>query len=266
MRDLLFDEASFGEGEAMRHHYAANLVKAGASILPTKQKRLIREMRQMAEGGSLPLHADGCIAVRHDEVRMDAMKAIVVGATGTPYANGLFLFDVYFPSEYPNCPLQVHNCTTGGGTVELNSNLYSDGKVCLSLLGTSPSAGAEEARWNPETSSLVQVLISIQAIILIPQPLSNHPGLEDLKGTPEFERRSAAFNEALWLATVRYAMLAPLRAPPAGFEGFVATHFRLKRDTLRRQCLQWLREASADLQPRLASAVHDLFAALDELG
>ena len=61
-------------------------------------------------------------------------------------------------------------------------------------------------------------------------------------------------------------MLAPLRAPPAGFEEFVATHFRLKRDTLRRQCLQWLREASADLQPRLASAVHDLFAALDELG
>ena len=64
----------------------------------------------------------------------------------------------------------MHNCTTGGGTVELNSNLYSDGKVCLSLLGTSPSAGAEEARWNPETSSLVQVLISIQAIILIRQP------------------------------------------------------------------------------------------------
>ena len=55
------------------------------------------------------------------------------------------------------------------------------------------------------------MLISIQAIILVPQPLSNHPGLEVLKGTPEFERRSAAFNEKLWLYTVRYAMLAPLR-------------------------------------------------------
>ena len=94
----------------------------------------------------------------------------------------------------------------------------------------------------------------------------SHPGLEDLKGTPEFERRSAAFNENLWLATVRHAMLAPLRSPPTGFEEFVATHFRCKRDVLRRQCLQWLRDASADLQPRLASAVKDLFAALDELG
>ena len=114
MRDLLFDEASFGEGESMSHHFVQNLVKAGGSILPAKRKRLMREMREMAD--RLPLHADGCIAVRHDEVRMDAMKAIVVGAAGTPYANGLFLFDIYFPSEYPNCPLQVHNCTTGGGT------------------------------------------------------------------------------------------------------------------------------------------------------
>ena len=143
MRALLFDEASFGEGEAMRHHYAANLVKAGTSIPSTKQKRIVREMRQMAEGGSLPLHADGCIAVRHDEVRMDAMKAIVVGATGTPvrscvgsnlgplhahvrsrrpactcsrvpqYANGLFLFDVYFPYEYtqPTARPQPTACT-----------------------------------------------------------------------------------------------------------------------------------------------------------
>ncbi|EOD22184.1 hypothetical protein EMIHUDRAFT_65168 [Emiliania huxleyi CCMP1516] len=209
------------------------------------------------------LPAEGAILVRHDEVRFDAMKAIIVGTAGTPYANGIFLFDIYFPSEYPSCPLQIFNCTTGGGTVEMNSNLYSDGKVCLSLLGTSGSDGDKEARWNSETSSLVQVLLSIQAFILVPQPLANYPGVE--KGTDAFQRRSDAFDQDLWLATVRHAMLAPLRHPPLGFEEAVRTHFGLRRGVLRRQCLEWVRDANDAVQPRLASAVQELFALLDAL-
>ena len=42
---------------------------------------------------------------------------------------------------------------------------YNDGKVCLSLLGTT-GAGDESQRWNPHESSLAQVLLSIQSQIL----------------------------------------------------------------------------------------------------
>ena len=48
----------------------------------------------------------------------------------------------------------------GGGSVRFNPNLYSNGKVCLSLLGTWRGGSAME-EWN-SSSSLLQVLVSIQ--------------------------------------------------------------------------------------------------------
>ncbi|KAG5010603.1 hypothetical protein JHK87_019118 [Glycine soja] len=38
------------------------------------------------------------------EERMDLMRAAIVGASGTPYHEGLFFFDICFPPEYPNKP------------------------------------------------------------------------------------------------------------------------------------------------------------------
>lgn len=47
------------------------------------------------------------------------------------------------------------------------------GKVCLSLLGTWAGPG-----WEPGKSTLLQVLISIQSLIMVPQPMFNEPGYE----------------------------------------------------------------------------------------
>lgn len=44
------------------------------------------------------------IFVRVYESRMDLLRAVIVGAEGTPYHDGLFFFDIYFPVEYPNVP------------------------------------------------------------------------------------------------------------------------------------------------------------------
>jgi ubiquitin-protein ligase len=63
---------------------------------------------------------------------------MIAGPDDTPYAGGLFEFDCFMPIEYPNKPPLMHLRTTGGGTVRFNPNLYNDGKVCLSLLGTWP--------------------------------------------------------------------------------------------------------------------------------
>ena len=35
---------------------------------------------------------------------MDLLRAVIVGADGTPYHDGLFFFDVYFTLSYPNMP------------------------------------------------------------------------------------------------------------------------------------------------------------------
>ncbi len=35
------------------------------------------------------------------------MKALIFGSDNTPYAHGAFIFDIYFPDEYPNVPPKV---------------------------------------------------------------------------------------------------------------------------------------------------------------
>ncbi|XP_020273669.1 putative ubiquitin-conjugating enzyme E2 38 isoform X2 [Asparagus officinalis] len=73
------------------------------------------------------------IFVRVYEDRMDILRAVIIGPAGTPYHDGLFFFDVYFPPNYPNSPPMVHY---HAGGLRLNPNLYACGKVCLSLLGS----------------------------------------------------------------------------------------------------------------------------------
>lgn len=44
------------------------------------------------------------IFVRAYESRMDLLRAVIIGAEGTPYHDGLFFFDVSFPDNYPLVP------------------------------------------------------------------------------------------------------------------------------------------------------------------
>ncbi|KAM7263971.1 hypothetical protein ACFE04_001654 [Oxalis oulophora] len=44
------------------------------------------------------------IYVRAYEERIDLLRAVIVGAPGTPYHDGLFFFDIFLPTEYPNEP------------------------------------------------------------------------------------------------------------------------------------------------------------------
>ena len=92
------------------------------------------------------------------------------------------MFDVFIPLEYPNCPPLVQFLTTGRGQFRFNANLYRDGKVCLSLLGTWSGPG-----WEPQTSTLLQVFLSIQSMIMCADAYYNEPGFDRLRGTKEGE-------------------------------------------------------------------------------
>lgn len=61
--------------------------------------------------------------------RLCSLQVLITGPADTPYANGCFEFDVYFPQDYPNSPPLVNLETTGGHSVRFNPNLYNDGKV-----------------------------------------------------------------------------------------------------------------------------------------
>jgi hypothetical protein len=61
------------------------------------------------------------------------------------------------------------DCTSAALSCGSDPNLYANGKVCLSLLGTWSGDSGGEA-WNARTSTLLQVLVSIQSLIMVPEP------------------------------------------------------------------------------------------------
>ncbi|XP_076441977.1 uncharacterized protein LOC143280995 isoform X2 [Babylonia areolata] len=247
----------FSCARLLQSHCFANNAQGAIDSRCPKVKALVKELKQL--NTSLPVHAGASIFVRHDKDRTDVMRALVTGPVGTPYSLGCFCFDVYFPAAYPNVPPLVKIITTGNGTVRFNPNLYADGKVCLSLLGTWHAGDASE-KWNPSKSSLYQVLVSIQSMILTPDPVFNEPGYERIKDTEEGEVQSRQYNWKIHLHTLRHAVLGQLRNPPPGFERVIRQHFALQREMVLKQCAEWVKGCEdPDLLKRLRQVSDAIF-------
>ncbi|XP_010535106.1 PREDICTED: putative ubiquitin-conjugating enzyme E2 38 isoform X2 [Tarenaya hassleriana] len=170
------------------------------------------------------------IFVRAYESRMDLLRAVIIGAEGTPYHDGLFFFDIYFPVTYPNSPPQVHY---HAGGLRINPNLYNCGKVCLSLLGT--WSGNNREKWIPNVSTMLQVLVSIQALILNQNPYFNEPGYERTIGTPLGESHSKAYSENTFILSLK-TMVYNMRRPPKHFEDFAYGHFFSRAHDILKAC------------------------------
>jgi ubiquitin-protein ligase len=191
------------------------------------------------------------------EERIDLCRSCISGPVDTPYAHGIFVFEVFPPANYPTIPPLVTFMTTGGGQTLFNPNLYSDGKVpCLSLLGTY-HAQDKSQKWNPGYSSLAQILLSIQTQLLVEERYFNEPGNEARQGTPD----GKSYNLILQLATLRHGILAPLKEPPVGLEEKCDRYFSLCRRKIVVQARRWMLEAKAaksTLFPRFERAYTQL--------
>ncbi|CAL4899097.1 unnamed protein product [Urochloa decumbens] len=176
------------------------------------------------------------IYVRGFEDRMDLLRAAMVGASGTPYHDGLFFFDLHLPPSYPAAPPQVKYHSFG---LHANPNLYPSGTVCLSLLNTFGGKGTE--LWSPESSSLVQVVVSIQGLVLTAQPYYNEANYAAQAGTPEGRRNELPYCENTYLVNL-HTMLYLIRRPPVGFEMFVRDHFCRRGQHVLRACEAYLHE------------------------
>ncbi|WRX29723.1 Ubiquitin-conjugating enzyme E2 - like 10 [Theobroma cacao] len=194
------------------HHYASS----GAS---TKQPPKNWAKKIQEEWKILEKDLPDTIFVRVYESRMDLLRAVIIGAEGTPYHDGLFFFDVFFPASYPKVPPHVYYHSGG---LRLNPNLYSCGKVCLSLLNT--WSGNKNEKWIPGMSTMLQVLVSIQALILNQKPYFNEPGWAHHCGTPKGESLSRQYNEETFILSLK-TMTYSMRRPPKHFEDFVVGHF-----------------------------------------
>ncbi|KAL0579537.1 hypothetical protein V5O48_002466 [Marasmius crinis-equi] len=201
------------------------------SDIPKRSLAIAKELAILTM--NLPVAWDSSIFLRVDETRVDIIKAMITGPEGTPYYNGCYLFDIFLGPSYNQAPPSVKYITTNGGKYRFNPNLYADGKVCLSLLGTWSGPG-----WVPGKSTLLQVLISIQSMILCDEPYLNEPGWASSGGTPQ----SRAYSANVRRMVVRTAMLGNLKNPPEPFGETIRTHYRLKAKSIRAQLDLWLSE------------------------
>ncbi|WCJ20356.1 Ubiquitin-conjugating enzyme family protein [Euphorbia peplus] len=206
--------------DSSRHHYA----KKHSTISPKLHKKIAKEWEILEK--DLP----DSIYIRVYEDRIDLLRAAITGAAGTPYHDGLYFFDIAFPSDYPAKPPLVHYRSFG---FKFNPNLYSNGYVCLSLLNT--WIGKMKERWNPGQSTVARVLVSIQGLVLNVKPFFNEAGHGGLRGMSRYEKRSNSYDADVFVLCCK-TMLFQQRSPPKNFEGLVAGHFRERGAKILRAC------------------------------
>lgn len=220
-------------------------------------KRLYREIKELST--SLPSERLSNIWIRFDEETPQYLRALISAPLGTPYAGGLFCFDIFIPNDYPAGPPSVILLTTGGGRVRFGPNLYADGKVCLSLLGTWSGP-----KWSQSHSNLYQVLVSIQALVLgAEQPWFLEPGHGGWEGDVkegDYVKQGQTlsgkvvrsevglpwqiqqYNNVLRVGTVRFAMLEPLSGTQRHLQVFerpIRIHFFCNRSVILQEVSSW---------------------------
>jgi len=206
--------------------------KSDSGLPPNAMRRLQSELTGLAT--SLPVDWRTSIFLTYDEQRMDLLKVAIVGPDKTPYKNGLFIFDVKIPPTYPQMPPQVLLRTTGNDTVRFNPNLYEDGYVCLSLLGTWSGPG-----WSPTHSNLLQLFLSIQSLIFVEEPYFNEPGYDSHRDTAWGKKLSGNYDRHIRLLCLKWALLDHLENPPKGFENIFHTHIKMKAEEIKEQLIEW---------------------------
>jgi ubiquitin-conjugating enzyme E2 Z len=129
--------------------------------------RLLKDVKDIIKN---PLTDNGIYYAHDDE---DILKgyALIVGPSDTPYYGGNFFFEFRFPTDYPHTP-PIVLFKTNDEMIRFNPNLYTCGKVCVSLLNT----------WRGEQwtscQSISTILLTL-CTLLCKNPLLNEPGVTD---------------------------------------------------------------------------------------
>ncbi|KAL4927096.1 ubiquitin-conjugating enzyme E2 [Aspergillus undulatus] len=174
--------------------------------------RITREIKQIESNADLCKAAIGSpclcsIAVGYDESDIRNVRAIILGPPETPYQFGFFEFAIKFGkgSDYPARPPSVRAVTSNSGACRFSPNLYANGKVCLSILGT--WTGERGEQWS-SAQGLESVLISIQSL-MSSNPYENEPGYENASSNSD-KANMAHYKSKICHETLRIAVIQPL--------------------------------------------------------
>lgn len=174
-------------------------------ITPIAVKRIFNDMKDLNQD---PLDKEG-IYHYFNEDDITSAYIMIIGPEDTPYENGFYFFKFTFPNTYPFQPPAV-KFQTLDGNIRFNPNLYTCGKVCLSLINT-----WEGPKWT-SCQTVRSVLISLRGLVLgVKHPLQNEPGYESITDT-----RSIYYNNVISHENYRVAVVKMINNTPPGFEYF----------------------------------------------
>ena len=193
------------------------------------------------------------IFVKAFENRSDLFSAMIEGPENTPYEGGLFFFEIQLPSDYPHSPPKFHyqSYNEPSENCRINPNLYAKGCVCLSILGTYNDG----PRWDPKNSSLLQVLVSIQGLILVQEPFWNEPNRlvtkydnQDLEGLGIhfYTNKSEKTNRNI-LMLVFKALETIIKNTPIEFENEIRQHFASSYYNISQKLRLWMNQSEEDI-------------------
>lgn len=184
-------------------------------------KRILNEMKELQNSSNL--FGENGIYFQYIEDKMDTLYIMIMGSKDSPYELGFYFFELEYPENYPMTPPKVTYQTQGllplyrkktsapsYFQVRFNPNLYTNGKVCLSMLNTWAGPG-----WVP-TNTATNIIVAIQALVLNDEPMRNEPGFEH---SPEQDIRS--YNLIIQYANFKVAILDQIKSKNLGkFECF----------------------------------------------
>jgi ubiquitin-protein ligase len=193
--------------------------KECATISSLSVRRLLGDVKTIMQN---PLTDHG-IYYSHDEADMLKGYALIIGQEDTPYFGGFYFFEFAFPPNYPYSPPTVTFCTNNG-QVRFNPNLYTNGKVCVSILNT-----WKGDQWS-SCQTITTVLLSL-AMLFSKMPLLNEPGV----GVKHPDMKN--YNSIIEWANISVAICDVIKKHPRVYlEGFyqfydiVLDHFLLHFD------------------------------------
>lgn len=185
-----------------------------AAPSPAFLKRITKEHRILSS--SLPKHQ---IYVRTYESRLDLLRCLIIGPANTPYEYAPFLIDLHLGPNYPREPPTAHFHSWTSGMGRINPNLYEEGKICLSLLGTWP--GRSESEGWTEKANIYQLLVSLQGLVFVKAPFFNEAGYEGYAETQQYTHESLQYSEKAYVSAKNFVKHA-LSSPIAGMEDVLA--------------------------------------------
>lgn len=105
LRALQFKEVEMTDETGQYKHYHNNLINGGTPQSGSIDKRGVHNQKRMLHmakeisslSTTLPLEWESSIHLYVDQNRLDVLRALIIGPSGTPYQNGIFQFDIYLP-------------------------------------------------------------------------------------------------------------------------------------------------------------------------